>query len=46
MITKPGEKINTPHNYFTTDYKLIVEKLQEINPVNYANTRNFIKLPC
>ncbi|MCX6299685.1 MAG: deoxyribodipyrimidine photolyase [Bacteroidetes bacterium] len=42
MTAKPGEQIITTHNYFTTDYKLIVEKLQAINPVNYANTRNFI----
>ena len=30
------------NNFFSTDYKLIVEKINEINPVKYAKTRNFL----
>ncbi len=33
---------NTPEIEFTTDYKLILEKVQHLNPVQYAKTRNFI----
>ena len=28
--------------FFPTDYKLIVEKINKINPVKYAKTRNFL----
>ena len=30
------------NNFFSTDYKLIVEKINKINPVKYAKTRNFL----
>jgi deoxyribodipyrimidine photo-lyase len=32
----------TPQIEFSTDYDLILEKMQHINPVKYAKTRNFI----
>ena len=32
----------TPLTEFVTDYNLILEKLQHINPVKYAKTRNYI----
>jgi deoxyribodipyrimidine photo-lyase len=32
----------TPPVEFTTNYELILEKLQHINPVQYAKTRNYI----
>ena len=30
------------NNLFPTDYKLIIEKISEINPVKYEKTRNFL----
>lgn len=30
------------NNFFPTDYKLIVEKINKINPVKYAKARNFL----
>ncbi|RYD74376.1 MAG: deoxyribodipyrimidine photolyase [Sphingobacteriales bacterium] len=37
-----GDLTELPKIEFTTDYDLILEKIQQINPVNYAKTRNFI----
>ncbi len=30
------------NNLFTTDYELIVKKINEINPIKYTKTRNFL----
>ena len=37
-----GDVNETPPIEFTTDYKLILEKIQHIDPLQYAKTRNFI----
>ena len=42
MYTLFGDLNETPQIEFTTDYNLILEKLQHINPVKYAKTRNYI----
>jgi deoxyribodipyrimidine photo-lyase len=42
MQTLFGELNWAPQIEFTTDYNLILDKLQHINPVQYAKTRNFI----
>ena len=42
MQTLFGKLNQAPKTEFTTDYNLILEKLQHINPVQYAKTRNFI----
>ena len=42
MQTLFGELNRAPQIEFTTDYNLILDKLQHINPVQYAKTRNFI----
>jgi deoxyribodipyrimidine photo-lyase len=42
MHTLFDESMQTPQIEFTTDFDLIIEKLQHINPVKYAKTRNFI----
>jgi deoxyribodipyrimidine photo-lyase len=42
MHTLSGDFNQTPQIEFTTDYNLILEKLQHIDPVKYAKTRNYI----
>lgn len=42
MQTLFGDLNETPQTEFTTDYHLILEKVQHVNPVPYAKTRNFI----
>jgi deoxyribodipyrimidine photo-lyase len=42
MHTLFGDLNETNQIEFTTDYSLILEKLQHINPVKYAKTRNYI----
>ncbi len=42
MHTLFDNSTQTPQIEFTTDYDLIFEKLQHIDPVNYAKTRNYI----
>ena len=42
MHTLFGDLNQTPQIEFTTDYNLILEKLQHIDPVKYAKTRNYI----
>ncbi len=42
MHTLFGEDNHIPQNEFVTDYPLILQKLQRIQPVKYAKTRNFI----
>jgi deoxyribodipyrimidine photo-lyase len=42
MQTLFGDLNEMPRIEFTTDYNLILEKIQHINPVQYAKTRNFI----
>jgi deoxyribodipyrimidine photo-lyase len=42
MQTLFGDLNEMPHPEFTTDGDLILEKVQRINPVQYAKTRNFI----
>lgn len=42
MQTLFGEENHIPQNEFVTDYALILQKLQRIQPVKYAKTRNFI----
>jgi deoxyribodipyrimidine photo-lyase len=42
MQTLFGDLNETPQIEFTTDYNLILEKVQHINPVQYAKTRNFV----
>lgn len=42
MHTLSDELMQTPQIVFTTDFDLIIEKLQHINPVKYAKTRNYI----
>jgi deoxyribodipyrimidine photo-lyase len=42
MQTLFGDLNQTPQIEFVTDYDLIIEKLQHINPVKYAKTRNYI----
>lgn len=37
-----GDINETPTIDFTADYKLILEKIQHIDPLQYAKTRNFI----
>lgn len=37
-----GELSETSHIKFETDYNLIWEKVQQIDPIQYAKTRNFI----
>jgi deoxyribodipyrimidine photo-lyase len=37
-----GDLNETPQIDFTTDYDLILEKVQHVKPVQYAKTRNFI----
>lgn len=42
MQTLFGDLNETPQPEFITDYNLILEKVQHINPIQYAKTRNFI----
>ena len=42
MQTLFGDLSETPQPEFAIDYNLILEKVQHINPVTYAKTRNFI----
>ena len=42
MQTLFGDLNEMPRIEFTTDYNLILEKIQRINPVQYAQTRNYI----
>ena len=42
MQTLFGDLSETPQPEFAIDYNLILEKVQHINPVPYAKTRNFI----
>jgi deoxyribodipyrimidine photo-lyase len=42
MQTLFGELNEMPQLEFTTDYDLILEKVQQVNPIQYAKTRNFI----
>jgi len=42
MQTLFGDLNETPQPEFVTDYNLILEKVQHINPIQYAKTRNFI----
>ena len=42
MPTLFDELNESPQIDFTTDYHLILDKLQHVNPVRYSKTRNFI----
>jgi deoxyribodipyrimidine photo-lyase len=42
MQTLFGELNEMPQLEFTTDYDLILEKVHQVNPIQYAKTRNFI----
>jgi deoxyribodipyrimidine photo-lyase len=42
MHTLLGDLNQTPQIEFTTDYDLILEKVEHIDPVKYAKTRNYI----
>jgi deoxyribodipyrimidine photo-lyase len=42
MHTLFDESMQAPQMEFTTDFDLIIEKLQHVNPVKYAKTRNYI----
>jgi deoxyribodipyrimidine photo-lyase len=42
MQTLFGDLNETPQIEFTTNYNLILEKVQHVNPVQYAKTRNYI----
>lgn len=42
MQTKTGEENNKSSLVFHTDYQSILEKVQGINPIRYAKTRNFL----
>lgn len=42
MLTIFDDATGTPKIEFVTDYNLILEKVQQVNPVQYAKTRNYI----
>lgn len=42
MLTLFDDVNDTVKNEFVTDYNLILEKVQQVNPVQYAKTRNYI----